>query len=64
MMIRLSASLALLLSVSCLTYAGIGPSFFLDDCAWHATDIVLVEVTTTPSVFRVLESWKGSLDPR
>jgi hypothetical protein len=61
--IRLSLSLTLLFSISSLTFAGIRPSFYLDGCAWHATDIVLVEVTTTPSVFRVLESWKGSLGP-
>jgi hypothetical protein len=61
--IHLSVSLALLLSASGLTYAGIRPSFFLDDCAWHATDIVLVEDTTIPGVFRVIESWKGSLEP-
>ena len=41
--------------------AGIRPSFSLDYCSWHATDIVLVEVTPKPDVFRVVETWKGDL---
>jgi len=41
--------------------AGIRPSFSLDYCSWNATDILLVEVTPRPGVFRVTESWKGDL---
>jgi len=41
--------------------AAIRPSFSLDYCSWHATDIALVEVTPRPGVFRVMESWKGDL---
>lgn len=41
--------------------AGIRPAFLLDYCSWHATDIVLVEVTPKPGVFRVMEPWKGGL---
>lgn len=43
--------------------AAIRPSFNLDYCAWHATVIVLVEVTPSESVFRVVQSWKGELQP-
>jgi hypothetical protein len=45
------------------TLGGIRPSFSLDYCSWHATDIVLVEPTPTPAAFRVVESWKGGLEP-
>ena len=45
-----------------LTLAAIRPSFSLDYCSWHATDIVRVEVTPRECVFRVLESWKGDLE--
>jgi len=41
------------------TLAGIRPSFSLDYCSWHATDIVFVEATPTAGAFRVVESWKG-----
>jgi hypothetical protein len=44
------------------TLAGIRPSFSLDYSSWHATEIVLVEVTPTPGVFRVTESLKGGLE--
>jgi len=44
------------------TLAGIRTSFSLDYCSWHATDIVLVELTPRPGVFRVVESWKGNLE--
>jgi hypothetical protein len=44
-------------------FAGIRPSFSLDYCSWHATHIVLVEVTPRDDVFRVIESWKGGLQP-
>jgi len=43
--------------------AGIRPFFLLDYCSWHATDIVVVEVMPEPGVFRVVESWKGDLEP-
>jgi hypothetical protein len=41
--------------------AGIRPAFLLDYCSWHATDIVLVEVTPKLGVFRVIEPLKGGL---
>ena len=44
-------------------FAGIRPSFSLDYCSWHATHIVLVEVTQRDGVFRVIEPWKGELQP-
>ena len=54
----------LLLIVSAgLASGGIRPSFALDYCAWHATHVVLVEVTTEDSVFSVVQSWKGDLRP-
>jgi hypothetical protein len=59
--LRVSLLLALVFSLLPATLAGIRPSFSLDDCSWNATDIVLVEVTPKPGVFRVLESWKGGL---
>ncbi|HEV2197679.1 MAG TPA: hypothetical protein VGR55_18990 [Candidatus Acidoferrum sp.] len=43
--------------------ARVGPSFALDYSAWHATNVVLVEITPSPGVFRVVESWKGDLEP-
>lgn len=44
------------------TLGGIRPSFSLDYCSWRATDIVLVELTPKPGIFRVVESWKGDLE--
>jgi len=44
-------------------FAAIRPSFSLDYCSWHATHIVLVEVTPRDRIFRVIESWKGELQP-
>ena len=44
--------------------AGIRPSFSLEHSSWHATHIVLVEVTSKQDVFSVVESWKGELQPR
>jgi hypothetical protein len=41
--------------------AAMRPAFLLDYCSWHATDVVLVEVTPKSGVFRVMESWKGDL---
>lgn len=46
------------------TLAGIRPSFSLDYCSWHATDIVFVEATPTAGAFRVVESWKGDSETR
>jgi hypothetical protein len=44
-------------------FAGIRPSFALDYCSWHATDIVLVEIAPKDGIFSVVESWKGELQP-
>jgi hypothetical protein len=43
--------------------AGIRPSFSLEYCSWHATDIVLAEVAPGVDAFSVIESWKGQLQP-
>ncbi len=61
----LSAGLvsALLFSLVQPSHAAIRPSFSLDYCSWHASDIVLVQVTERPGVFRILESWKGASEP-
>ena len=44
-------------------FAALRPSFALDYCAWHATHLVLVEVTPKDGVFVVVESWTGELQP-
>jgi hypothetical protein len=59
--LRVSLLSALVFGFLQLSLAGIRPSFLLDYCSWHATDIVLVEVTPKPGVFRVMELWKGDL---
>lgn len=59
---RVGLLLTLLFGFLHPTLAGIRPSFSLDYCSWHATDIVLVEFTPRPGVFRVVESWKGDLE--
>lgn len=47
-----------------LTSAGIRPSFDLEGNAWNATHIVVAtEGKTIDGIFRVLESWKGDLNP-
>ena len=60
--LRVSLSAILLAGFLHPTLAAIGPSFSLDYCSWHATDVVLVEVTPKPGVFGVVESWKGDLE--
>src|SRR6516225_8746928 len=59
---RVGLLLTLLFGLLHPTLAGIRPSFSLDYCSWHATDIVLVELTPRPGVFRVVESWRGDLE--
>lgn len=39
---------------------GVRPNFSLDNAAWDATHIVVVEIVA-PGTFKVLESWKGDL---
>lgn len=52
--------LALLLSHDCL--AGIRPSFMLEHCAWHASDIVVVsQNAAADGKLTVLETWKGAM---
>jgi hypothetical protein len=42
----------------------IRPSFQLETCSWNATDIVVAtEGKKIDGVFRVLEAWKGDLNP-
>ena len=60
--LRVGLLSALVLGFVQACLAGIRPSFSLDFCSWHATDIVRVEVTPQPGVFRVVESWKGDLN--
>src|SRR6266508_1230362 len=44
--------------------AGIRPSFGIEVCSWNATHIVVAtEGKTIDGVFRVLESWRGDLNP-
>ena len=61
----LRACLTLILLAVCLrpVFPGIRPSFGLDYSAWHATNVVLVEVSPEDGVFAVVESWKGELQP-
>jgi hypothetical protein len=59
--LRLGLPLILLAVYLRPVFAGIRPSFALDYCAWHATHVVLVEVTPQDGVFSVVESWKGEL---
>jgi hypothetical protein len=61
--LRLGLPLILLTVFLHPVFAGIRPSFSLDYCSWHATHIVVVEVTPRDGVFRVIESWKGGLQP-
>lgn len=61
--LRLCLPLILLAVYHHPAFAGIRPSFALDYCAWHATDVVLVEVTPKDGVFLVVESWTGELQP-
>jgi hypothetical protein len=62
--LRLCLLLILLAFFLLPAFAGIRPSFELDYCTWHATHVVLVEVTAAEGVFSVVESWKGELQPR
>ena len=59
--LRVGLLSALVFSFVQPSLAGIRPSFSLDYCSWHATEIVLVEVTPIPGTFRVMESSKGDL---
>jgi hypothetical protein len=43
--------------------AGFRPSFSLEYCSWHATDIVVAEVRSEVGTVGVIESWKGQLQP-
>jgi len=52
---------ALVFSFVHSSLAGFRPSFWLEYCSWHATDVVLVQVSVIPGTFRVVESWKGDL---
>jgi hypothetical protein len=61
--LRLCLPLILLAVYLCPAFAGIRPSFALDNCTWRATHIVMVEVTPMDGVFSVVESWKGELQP-
>lgn len=60
--LRLNLLSILVISFVQPSLAAIRPAFLLDYCSWHATHVVLVEVTPKPGVFRVMESWKGDLN--
>jgi hypothetical protein len=60
--VRMGLLATLVLSFLGPALAAFRPSFSLDYCSCHATNIVLVEVTPKPGVFRVLQSWKGDLE--
>lgn len=62
-LIHLSCSLVLFACLSQAIYAGIRPSFDLDNEAWRATDIILVSILPNNSGFEVIETWKGDLYP-
>jgi len=61
--LRLCLQLILLAVFLLPVFAAIRPSFALDYCSWNATLIALVEATPKDGVFRVVESWKGELQP-
>ena len=61
--LRLCLPLILLAVYHRPAFAAIRPSFALDYCAWHATHVVLVEASPKDSVFVVVESWTGELQP-
>lgn len=52
---------ALALLASALVSAALRPSFFLEHCVWHATDIVVVRPVDTLNRFQVVETIKGGL---
>ena len=54
-------TLALLLSG--LASAALRPSFSLEPCVWHATDIVVVRPADALVRFQVIETIKGGLAP-
>jgi len=57
-------SLLFLLVICDSAFAGIRPSFTVEQCSWHATDIVVVtEGKVIDGVFTVIETWKGDLKP-
>lgn len=44
------------------SFADIGPSFMLDHCTWHASDIVVAtQDAAADGTLTVLDTWKGSL---
>ena len=61
MVMRLGLFLILLMIPVCPVCAGIRPSFSVEYSTWHASDIVLVEITSEDGVFSVVEAWKGEL---
>jgi hypothetical protein len=43
--------------------AGIRPSFCLEECGWHATDIVVAAQSAKPGTLTLIDVWKGDLKP-
>ena len=61
---NMQKSVYLILIFLCSTniYAGIRPSFYLDSCAWRATDIIIAtEGDVIDGKFTVIDSIKGNL---
>jgi len=54
----------LLLALFCSFALGaIRPSFYLEACAWNATEILVLAATAQGGTFRVIETIKGELPP-
>ncbi len=63
-MLQFGAGFFLLVAIASPTSAGIRPSFQLDHSVWKATHIVLAtEGDLIDGRLRVIESWKGNLEP-
>jgi hypothetical protein len=54
---------ALVLILSFYAAASVRPSFYLDACAWNATEILVLRPTAQPGTFTVIETIKGELAP-
>jgi hypothetical protein len=54
---------ALVVLSSFLAPGAIRPSFYLDACAWNATEILVLSPTTQAGTFRVIETIRGELAP-
>jgi len=60
-MVRTLAAISCPLLVAPYVYGRIEPSFRLEESAWQASDVVLLETTVNDAEFIVTESWRGNL---